>query len=279
MATLPSHSALIGNHPTSNPLVGWLDYQDTATTPRKKHRALKSKANIDRKQVVEWIAKRLIEHHYSDTDIASLKKNYKTLGFKNFAEANRRLPRVDRVMKGNLAEILLIEYVQACQTNPLVKAYKLRYNPNVDQAMKGDDLLMFDLTRVKSRKELVCFLGESKFRKRAEEEVIQEISASLSKKKKPLSYSFVVSMLRRDNDLKKYANLLDQVILKQIKAKSEIIYTGFLLAGATTARQVEKHLDSSNSRMVFISLGLNDPEKLVLEAFKKAETLIATKKI
>ena len=47
--------------------------------------------------------------------------------------------------KGNATEILLTDYIQASQKKEFIKVYKLKYNPNVDQAIKGDDTLMVDL--------------------------------------------------------------------------------------------------------------------------------------
>lgn len=53
-------------------------------------------------------------------------------------------PANPNTRKGNVAEVVLAEYLVANE-GISVPIYRLRYNPNVDQSMKGDDALAFDL--------------------------------------------------------------------------------------------------------------------------------------
>lgn len=86
---------------------------------------------------------------------------------------------------------MLIEYIESCQNKALIKAYKLRYNPNVDQAIKGDDMLLVDiLTNQQGSEEVKLYLGEAKFRKTPTKTIVDTISEALGKEKLPLSYSF-----------------------------------------------------------------------------------------
>ena len=103
--------------------------------------------------------------------------------------------------------------------------------------------------------------------------VVKTISKSLSKDKKPLSYSFIIDELGRDKATKDLADLLDTFLIDEVKGKGDIIYTGFLLSNADTFNVVEANLNSDNPFFVLISIGIADPEELIKKAFERAEYL------
>jgi len=277
---MAKQSDLIGNHPAQpNIFERWLACTDVKNTPTKCHRSLVNSIPANDAGLIDWLAERLVHHHYDEERLERLKQKYRDVGFAQYAEQNRRLPRADKTKKGNATEILLIEYIESCQNKPLVKAYKLRYNPNVDQAIKGDDTLLVDTFKdANDKDEIRVFLGEAKFRKTSSKTVVESISKSLSKDKKPLSYSFLVDELNRSDKTKKLADLLDQFIIEEVKNRGNLIYTGFLLSDANTFKVVEANLSSNNPSLVFISTGIDAPEGLINEAFKKAEALLTPKK-
>lgn len=267
---------LIGAHPASpNIFEKWLACNNVKVTRTKRHRSLTEILPANDKNLLEWFAKKLIHHHYDDDRLDKLKKKYSDIGFPQYAKQHRKLPILDLTQKGNAAEILLIEYIEACQNKTLINAYKLRYNPNVDQAMKGDDVLLVDIVKEKNKPEqLKVFLGESKFRKTPTKTVVDSISESLSKDKLPLSYSFLVDQLNRDAATKKTADLLDGFLISEIKAKNGIIYAGLLLGDSTSSSMVESNLNNRNPSLVFISVGINNPETFISDAFSIAEKLL-----
>ena len=141
---------LIGNHPSlPNVFAKWLVSNDVAVTVTKSHRSLISQIPNNDIDLIDWLGRKIFEHHHSSDRTDKLKENYTKLGYAKYAEQHRKLPRVDKVKKGNATEILLIEYIQSSLNKQLYHAYKLRYNPNVDQAIKGDDTLMVDLFKEK----------------------------------------------------------------------------------------------------------------------------------
>jgi hypothetical protein len=272
---MPTQKDLIGDHPASpNEFNRWLDCDDIAPTTTKRHRSLTAKIVLDT-QLIEWLGRKIFDHHHSDYRVKKLKENYKKLGFKKYASQHRQLPEADKVKKGNATEILLIEYVQGALQKDLIKAVKLKYNPNVDQAIKGDDTLMIDLVSVAGKDEIKIYLGEAKFRSSPSKQVVTDISKSLSKDKKPLSYSFLVNQLGNNADTEDLADRLDKFIIDEIKKDGKIIYTGFLLSDTKTSAVVETHLNSDNPLMVLISVGIDDPKELIKKAFEYAETLFA----
>jgi hypothetical protein len=266
--------SLIGIHPNeTHPFGVWLNATDIPVTATKCHRELTERNTEEKEDLILWMANKLISHHYSTFRLEQLKRKYEELGFEKYAEQNRKLPIVDKVKKGNATEILLTEYIQSTLNRELIKVFKLKYNPNVDQAIKGDDTLMVDLLEQEAGNELKIFLGESKFRTTPTKQVVDDISSSLEKEKMPLSYSFLVEEIAKDNV--ELALKLDDFIVQDIKDKGQLIYTGLLLSNEHTSRFVEKNLNNDNPELIFISIGIQNPENFIRLAFEKANELIA----
>ena len=274
---MPTQAELIGLHPVSpHAIERWLTCNDIGTTPTKNHRELTSKVPSTDTELVKWLGRKIFDHHHNDYRVKKLKENYKKLGFGKYAEyaaQHRKLPKLDVTKKGNATEIILTQYIEGCLRKDLIKVFKLKYNPNVDQALKGDDTLMVDVLNVDGKDKVKLYLGEAKFRSAPTAQVVKDIASALSKDKKPLSYSFLVDELGRDDATRPLADLLDSFILDEIKSKGDIIYTGMLLSTAKTSSFVETNLNSNNTNLVVISIGLDDPANLVNEAYKEAERL------
>ena len=269
---MPTQAELIGNHPTlPNIFAKWLVSNDFAVTVTKSHRSLTPLIESTDNDLIEWLGRKIFEHHHSDYRIEKLKENYTKLGYDKYAEQHRKLPKADKTKKGNATEIVLTEYIESCINKKLIKVFKLKYNPNVDQAIKGDDTLMVDIIKDPVKDKIKIYLGEAKFRKIPSKTVVEDIAKSLSKNKRPLSYTFLVEELERDSKTKDLADILDAFIIDDIKGKSDLIYTGLLLSNTKTSSVVESHLSSDNSHMVLISIGIKDPEDLIDKAFEKAE--------
>ncbi|OOV20521.1 Hachiman antiphage defense system protein HamA [Flavobacterium sp. LM4] len=265
---------LIGNHPNiDHPLGAWLKVNDIAVTASKCHRELTERNDEGNEDFILWMANKLISHHYSNFRLQQLKKKYTELGFEKYAEQNRKLPIADKVKKGNATEILLTEYIQSTLNRDLIKVFKLKYNPNVDQAIKGDDTLMVDLFEQVNGNDLKIYLGESKFRKIPSKKVVDDVSNSLEKEKMPLSYSFLVEEIAKSDV--ELALKLDDFIVQDIKDKGQLIYTGLLLSNEDTSRFVEKNLNNDNPELIFISIGIKNPESFINLVFEKANQLIA----
>jgi Cap4 SAVED domain len=102
-----------------------------------------------------------------------------------------RFPIDPSTRKGNLAEVVLAEYLVAA-TGIVLPIYRLRYNPNIDQSMKGDDVLAFDLDSNPVR----IIVGEAKFRgtstKKAVEEIVDGLARSTKQGSRPRSSSSLI---------------------------------------------------------------------------------------
>src|SRR5665647_841829 len=99
---MPKQNDLIGSHPKlPNIFAAWLDSNDVASTPTKIHRSLTPLLATTHKDLVEWLGRKLFDHHHSDYRIEKLKENYTKLGFAKYAKEHRKLPKADKTKKGN----------------------------------------------------------------------------------------------------------------------------------------------------------------------------------
>jgi Cap4 SAVED domain len=106
--------------------------------------------------------------------------------------------------RANLGEVLLAEYVTTKMAYE-VPIRRLRYNPNPDQSMKGDDVLGFKFpSAASSRPKLL--IGESKFRNEKSpskvEEAVQKAYEGITSPRKqiPVSLGFVAGILELEKD-------------------------------------------------------------------------------
>ena len=264
---MSKQSELIGDHPTSGIFNEWCEFQDTISTINKKHRSLKDKG-ITRSILIETLADWIIEHHTPPIQLARFEKKKSILDkhdFKKYVSERMPFPISNfTTQKGNLGEIILAEYLKfSTSLNLLI--YKLRFNPNIEQSMKGDDILLFDKNNIEEK----IIMGESKFRGIPTKKVIEDIIKALSKDNLPISLAFVRDRLDElgENDI---ANQIDDLISEIHKNNIPIIYAGFLHSNLDVLNKVETHLNTDNENLIVISYGEQDPENLIKESFDKA---------
>ncbi len=267
---------LIGEHPqTPNILGEWLKYTDHPATVSKKHRELEEDSSL-RNQAICKIADWIIEHHISEKKINLLERKAMLLqkhNFDKYVESSKLLPTTDKTQKGNVAEIILVEYLQQ-STGLLPIIHKLRYNPNVDQSMKGDDVLLLNPNNVVEK----IIYGESKYRSEPTKDAIKDAVSNLEGNKRlPVSIGFVAEILYGQGNESLADKLMDLQVL--LKDGNIILHNvGFLMSGKTTSTKVERHLNTTNPNLVFVSLGLENPIEIVNESFKLAnERLLSIK--
>lgn len=259
---------ILGKHPNKHPVIGpWLDYEDKEPTETSCVRVLSEKAAFD-DAVIEPFSKSLIEFHYSPASIKALKKRFEQLGLPAFASyyaQSRMLPQNTKTQKGNAVEVLMTEYSLAAINKPnLTFAHRFRYNPNVDQSMKGDDMLIVDFS---DENNPVIYLGEAKFRKTVDNAVLQDVQKALAKDKMPLSLTFLRD--RFENLNAEIYEKLDNVLLKKL-SEYDIRYVGFVVGDKKAADKVEEKWECSNPKHIMLVLPLDNPEDFVAQAFDKA---------
>ncbi|MCC7537094.1 MAG: DUF1837 domain-containing protein [Deltaproteobacteria bacterium] len=262
---------ILGTHPTPpNPLGQVLAATDSVTVTKVPHRALtpaKRAAAASRKALRAM----LVRHHASPEALQRSRAHadaMKAAGFAAQQASLQRFPTNDSTRKGNLAEVVLAEYVVAANTLTL-PVYRLRYNPNVDQSMKGDDVLAFDL----DAKPVRIVVGEAKFRGVSTNAAVKEIVEGLVRSHKagiPVSLQFVAERLFEANQTELGTKVLNCATLFA-RGELHIDYVGMLLSDAQAATRVDTATPASLHRLAMISLGLADPDALVTDCYEKLE--------
>jgi hypothetical protein len=220
--------------------------------------------------MAQWI----VTHHVRPEAIERDRIRREALARQGFVDPVQRFPTNLSTQKGNWAEILLAEYVAAATATQL-PVYRLRYNTNVDQSMKGDDVLAFDLDSDPVR----VLVGEAKFRTTPNKKVVEDLVVALMKSHSgniPASLQFVADRLfdskdPRDNELgAKVANC--NALFAQ--GRLQLDYVGLLVSSRDAHLHVHRNAKSGVSRLAVISLGLADPEGIVSASFASAGGLV-----
>lgn len=260
---ISTQSKFIGEHPDKSIFSEWLSHEDIPSSDNKVHRKLTA-INKEKENAIEEISDLIIKHHISSDKIKRLKKRkeeiLKKYGFEEYLQNQNLLPIDEKTMRGNGAEIILSEYLQESSVFETL-IYRLRYNPNVNQSMKGDDVLLFNVDNLQEK----VILGESKFRKTPNSAVVKEITDEFGKKiKRPLSILFVANrMSELGND--KIASELEDLNMDIDKGLVPVINIGFLLSNQNTKVNVERNLVSQNPYFLFLSLSIEAPDEFIGE--------------
>lgn len=258
---------IIGKHPSEGLFFEWIEYQDTECTDKKRHRYL-SERNENREQAIETIANWLVTYHLSKSKSRALCKKQKILekyDFEEYAKSLHIFPKTDKTKKGNFGEVILTEYLSQV-TGIEVLIFKLHYNPNVDQSMKGDDVLLVNDDKI--------ILGESKFRATPSKEAVKETSKLMSNTLMlPMSLGFIADILFEQEQEELAEKILD-IQYNMSRTNFDIKNIGFLLSTKLVKKHVERNMDSSNKNFLFISLGIDNPVEFMDLAFSRAEELL-----
>ncbi len=265
---MSTHEKMIGKHPQNGIFNIWTTSEDLLSSPEKIHRKLVENED-ERDNVINELATWLIKHHISEKTIKRIEKKKEILdkyGFtKYLSEEIQIFPKRDVTQKGNCGEVILSEYLKACSSVECL-VYKFHYNTNIDEAMKGDDVLLFNKENLEEK----VILGESKFRAISSKTVVEEVSKGFRDKiTLPLSMEFIIRRVEDsgDSDL---VEKLEDLNHKMIMGKISIVNVGFILSDSQTFTRVETHMVSRNPNFIIISFNSKNPVDLVENAFEKA---------
>jgi hypothetical protein len=143
-------------------------------------------------------------------------------------------PKSAKTRRGHLAEILACEFARE-RLGYEIPVHRLRYNPNPDQSMKGDDILGFRFATIQREPHSVL-VGEAKYRSQYSSEVVVEAYEALCKgfRPYPASVEFVATLLYMKGNRDK-ANLVRQV-KNQLASMPRRVNRHYLLFLATKGR-------------------------------------------
>lgn len=268
-APLPCNEQVyLGSHPSPPHLFGEaFQAIDGFTESEIFHRAISERAG-KRAIAVSGIREMLIKHHVNPEKAKWYLEALKELGFETEQNLFRYFPKNPLTRKGNLAEVVMAEYITAT-TNSTVPVYRLQHNSNPDQSMKGDDVLAFDLDSNPMR----IIVGEAKFRGVATADAVKEAIDGLVRSYRnrvPMSLQFVINKLFEADelDIAKKIVRCDALI---IRGELTPDYMGLLLSDTKSVEKVNRKTPNSLRRLAMISLGVEDPNTLVDDCYRDLE--------
>jgi len=262
---------ILGPHPTSpHPCGIHLTSRDQHTAHSVPHRVLDTGRLQDAKltaAMTRWIVK----HHVSPDAIERDRLRREALARQGLVDPTKRFPINTKTQKGNWAEILLAEYVVA-SSDAQLPIYRLRYNPNVDQSMKGDDVIAFDLESNPVR----VLVGESKFRSTPSRQVVEELVHALEKSHSgniPASLQFVADRLFEsgNNELGAKVAACNGLFAQ---GRLQLDYVGLLVSSMNAHSYVQTNAQSKIHRLAVISLALKNPGGIVADSFAAVKRVI-----
>lgn len=260
-------SKLIGEHPKSKLFSKWCKFEDINIKPTKKYRKLNDKG-MNRDSLIEQLADFIIEHHTPPKQLERFEKKKSILQkheFKKYVEQRMPFPIKNfTTQKGNLGEIILSEYLKASSRLEVV-IFKLHFNPNIEQSMKGDDILLFNKDNIKDK----IIMGEAKYRTTPDKTVIKDIMKALSKDNLPISLTFVRDRLDELNE-DEISEQIDELISEIYNRDIPIVYVGFLHSNHNVENTINNHFNTDNENLVIISYGEKNPADLIKKSFDKA---------
>lgn len=264
----PEFRKCIGDHPSPpNDLGVRFVHADGHSTHGVPTRSL-SESDSNIQQFVRAMRAWIRDHHARPVDLERDALRREALIRQGFKPEISRFPRDPNTQKGNWAEIFLCEYVKPC-CHAELPVYRLRYNPNVEQSMKGDDVLAFDLNVNPVR----IIVGEAKFRATSSKTAVIEIVKALERSHRgglPASLQFVADRLFQEGN-EELGRRIEECADLFVRNRLRIDHLGLLASNHLAPVHVEEHAKSSTPRLAVMSLNLSDGVGLVEACFNSLE--------
>ncbi len=197
----------------------------------------------------------IIGHHADGGRVARIKRQLERLGFDLSKLPSSPFPQADKTRKGNLAEIFLAEYISS-SSGATLPIYRLRFNPNVEQSMKGDDVLAFDFSADPVR----ILVGEAKFRSTPSKNSVQNMVKALLASHRcgvPASLQFIADMLfsSGNSDLGQRIEDCAEMIAS---GTHDLRYVGLLMSTGKCKETIDEHTEALLPKLVVLSFTSND---------------------
>ena len=250
-----------------SPFAECLISTDCKTASGISHRVLEENGHSD--ILLQYMEDALQRHHISLDALQRHMDLIASCKIANLSLPRSPYPQALKTQKGNFAEIFLAEYLVSTK-NMEIPIYRLRYNTNPDQSMKGDDVLLFDLDSDMVR----IIVGESKFRGTPDKQSVTDIVDGLVSSHEaglPISIMFVAERLFQEKKPELGQKVQNCAILFATN-KLRIDYIGFLMSNQSAKNHVNKHATAQLRNLCMISLGIQSPETIVKKAFERLES-------
>ncbi|MGE4285098.1 MAG: Hachiman antiphage defense system protein HamA [Phycisphaerae bacterium] len=260
----------LGTHPSPCSFACYTTSNDSHTDSQIPHRALQQEPT-GKHETISQLRSALIRHHASPemlTRERRKKESLRKFGYPAPEDMPHRFPRADKTRKGNLAEVFLAEYIVATSGASL-PVYRLRYNPNVEQSMKGDDVLVFDFESDPVR----ILVGEAKFRGTPSKKAVTDIVDGLIRSHQtglPISLQFVADRLFESGN-NELGSKVEECVNWIAQGRLDLLYVGLLMSNTNAASLVKSHTENNLRNLVMISLGVEHPNDLISACYDGIE--------
>lgn len=258
---------ILGTHPGGESFGCYTNASDDYTKANVPHRTLNMQDDKS-EQMVAQLRKALIKHHADDSKLSRIKLQLERLGFDYSKIPTNPIPRAEKTRKGNLAEVFLAEYISASTVTEL-PIYRLRFNPNIEQSMKGDDILAFDF----SKNPVTILVGEAKFRTTPNKTAVQGMIKSLLSSHRagiPASLQFIADRLFEmgSGDLGQRVEDCAEGIANN---NQDLRYVGLLMSTGNCKTCVDEHAESLLPNLAVLSFTLNKLNSFYEDCFDQLE--------
>ncbi len=205
----------------------WLETKEPNPAYTKfEHKPLAERIDA-RKMMITPCAETIFLHH---NDPAQFREHIQELGYRETANVLDRRPKDTNTSRANFGEVIASEYLRQSE-GYYIPTYRLRYNPNPESAMKGDDVLAFKLGHDDgSGREML--VAEVKVRSRFESQAVEEAYKNLTtgQRPRPKSLPFIAQILRDQGKAKEERQILE--FLPQFgRQRPQRRYAIFLITG------------------------------------------------
>ncbi|MDK2842549.1 MAG: hypothetical protein PWQ17_2055 [Anaerophaga sp.] len=247
----------------------WVDTLSNGHFIKFKHYSL-SELPGSRSKIAKPLAEHIWEHHH---DRKLLAKSLEVLGYHTLAEVycDKRPKKRDTRM-GNFGEIVTSAYMEQ-QLGYQVPIYRLRYNPNPEQSIKGDDVIGFKFGTQEKEQRIIC-VAESKVRKHYDTNILNEAYEGIKKsygQVEPTSLNFIYERLveRGDYDLaRKVHSFLNHFSMKKTYSKEYLIFLVSEHRHITPTRKLHNQSDIIEGLSIY-EFKLSDIHPFIDELFEQ----------
>ncbi|MCA0454916.1 MAG: DUF1837 domain-containing protein [Chloroflexi bacterium] len=218
-----------------------------------------------RQQIFTVLAERVFIHHNDPDKYTS---NLAALGYPEAAAIFDKRPKSHNTRMCNFGEIVASEYLSQ-REGYHIPVFRLRYNPNPESSMKGDDVLAFKFGDETGRGREILIV-EAKAYARFSTEVVEEAFNQLKNgyRPRPKSILFILEILadqKKEQELVHVRNFLNTITLPTF-AKRNLLF----LATGNKPRDPFQYINLQADKpdnLTAINLHLDDLVQLVNDLF------------
>jgi hypothetical protein len=187
-------------------ILKWLQYERSELDYKRLQYVPLSEREGVRVGILQSLARTIILYHNDPAEFSDIVER---IGYPKAAKEFDKRPKVDNTRKGNFGEIVACEYLRQVEGFDL-PVYRLRWNPNPDTSMRGEDAVTFKFGNRDGTGREIC-ITEAKVMSRFRGETIREAHKQLIRDHRPRANSlpFIYTCLRATGETDKANAVLD----------------------------------------------------------------------